>query len=380
MTIYSLIHASGNCAAPGTWLGGSRIATKGITVNSKAAIWHVAALVAAAGLAGAAGAQTFTATRTSLGGDGGHDYILAEPGTGRVFVSRETHVMVVDAATNNVLGDIPDTPHVHGIALAPKWNHGFTTNGGDSTVTMFDLRTLALVRKIALKVGGMDGIMYDDALDRVILTNHSRPAGTVVAIDANTGEITGTGELADTGPEGAASDGKGRLFINLEGKDAIQVVDATTLQSIATWPIACEGPTGIAYDKVSNRIFAGCSKASAIVDAATGKVVATISNGDGVDALAWDPAEKLIYIPAGRDGTVTVVHQDSPDRYTVVATVPTAHGGKTIGLDPVKHTAYVFAPEYGPAPPPAPGSPPPAVPGRGPRGPLVGTWFFTITH
>ena len=129
---------------------------------------------------------------------------VTEPGTGRVFVSRETHVMVVDAATNNVLGDIPDTQRVHGIALAPRWNHGFTTNGGDSTVTMFDLRTLALIRKIALKVGGMDGIMYDDTLDRVILTNHSRPVGTVVAIDANTGEITGTGELG-----GIESDGCG---------------------------------------------------------------------------------------------------------------------------------------------------------------------------
>jgi DNA-binding beta-propeller fold protein YncE len=229
-------------------------------------------------------------------------------------------------------------------------------------------------------VGGLDGIMYDDSGDRVILTNHSKP-GTVVALDPKTGDITGTAELADNGPEGAASDGKGRLFINLEGADAIQVVDSKTMKAGATWPV-CKGPTGIAYDKASNRIFAGCSKTSSVVDAATGKVVATIANGDGVDALGWDPKEKLIYIPAGRDGNVTVVHEDSADKYTVVATVPTMQGAKTIAVDPVKHVAYLFTPEYGPAPPPAADAPPPAPgPGRGPpRGPMIGTWFFSITH
>ena len=124
-------------------------------------------------------AQTFKVTKFSVGGEGGTDYLTAEPGTGRVFVSRGTHVMVLDGPTGKILGDIPDTPRVHGIALAPKWNHGFITNGGDSTVTMFDLKTLAAVSKISVPVGGMDGIMYDDHSDRIILTNHSRPVGTV---------------------------------------------------------------------------------------------------------------------------------------------------------------------------------------------------------
>jgi DNA-binding beta-propeller fold protein YncE len=202
----------------------------------------------------------------------------------------------------------------------------------------------------------------------------------MVAIDANTGAITGTVELADNGPEGAVSDGKGRLFVNLEGKNTIEVIDLKAMKSVATWPIDCDGPTGIAYDKATNRIFAGCGKASAVVDAATGKLVATIKNGDGVDALGWDPAEKLLYLPAGRDGTVTIAHQDSADKYSVVATVPTMRGGKTIAVDPVKHVAYVFVPEYGPAPPPAPGAPPPAAGARPPRGPLIGSWFFAITH
>jgi YVTN family beta-propeller protein len=338
-------------------------------------------LAAALGLAGAAPAQTFKVQKVSIGGDGGHDYIVAEPGTGRVFVSRGTHFMVVDGATGKVLGDIMDTPRTHGAALVPKWNHGFITNGGDSTVSMFDLTTLAPIRKIKVAVGGLDGIMYDGSIDRIILTNHSRPIGTAVAIDANSGDITGTAELEDTAPEGAASDGKGRLFVNNEGTNTIQVIDAKTMKVLASWPITpCDGPTGIAYDEASNRIFSGCSKTSVVVDTNTGKVVATLTNGDGVDALGWDASEKLIYIPAGRDGNVTVVHQDSPDHYTVVATVPTMPGGKTIGVDPVKHIAYVFALEFGPAPAPAPGSPPPPAGARAPRGPLIGTWFFTITH
>jgi WD40 repeat protein len=288
--------------------------------------------------------------------------------------------MVVDGATGKVLGDIPDTPRMHGIGLAPKSNHGFTTNAGDSTVTMFDLKTLAVIKKIKIPVGGLDGIMYDEYSDHIILTNHSRPIGTAVALDAKTGDIVGTAELEDNGPEGAASDGKGKIFVNNEGKNTIQVIDDKSMKVLASWPLApCEGPTGIAYDKSSNRIFAGCSKTSVVVDPSTGKVVATITNGNGVDALGWDPGQKLIYIPAGRDGNVTVVHQDSPDKYTVVATVETFPGAKTIAVDPVKHVAYLFQPEYGPAPAPAPGAAPPAG-GRGPRGPIVAAWFIVITH
>jgi DNA-binding beta-propeller fold protein YncE len=326
-------------------------------------------------------AQTFSVAKFSISGDGGTDYLTAEPGTGRVFVSRATHVMVIDGATGRIIGDIPDTPRTHGIALAPKSSHGFITNGGDSTVTMFDLRTLAVIRKIPVAVGGLDGIMYEDFSDRIILTNHSRPIGTAVALDAKTGEIVGTAQLEDNGPEGAASDGKGKIFVNNEGTSTMQVIDVTTMQVLASWPLApCEGPTGIAYDRATNRIFSGCGKTSVVVDPATGKVVATIANGDGVDALGWDPVEKLIYIPAGRDSNVTVVHQDAPDAYTVVATVTTMRGAKTIAVDPVKHVAYLFQPEYGPAPAPAPGAPPPAPGARPPRGPVIGAWFFAISH
>lgn len=326
-------------------------------------------------------AQTFKVARFSIGGEGGTDYLTAEPGTGRVFVSRGTHVMVIDGPTGKVLGDILDTPRTHGIALAPKSNHGFTTNGGDSTVTMFDLKTLAVIKKVHVPSGGLDGIMYDDFSDRIILTNHSRPIGTATAIDPRTGDIVGVAQLEDDAPEGAASDGKGKIFVNNESKNTMQVIDAKTMKVLSSWPLApCDGPTGIAFDRSSNRIFAGCGKTSVVIDPGSGRVVATIANGDGVDALGWDASEKLIYIPAGRDGNVTVVHEDSPDKYTVVATVPTMRGAKTIAVDPVRHMTYLFQPEYGPAPVPAPGTPAPAPGSRPPRGPMIGTWFFAISH
>jgi YVTN family beta-propeller protein len=323
-------------------------------------------------------AQTFRAAKFSIGGDGGTDYLTAEPGTGRVFVSRATHVMVIDGLTGKVVGDIPDTPRTHGIALVSKWSHGFITSAGDSTVEMFDLKTLALIRRIPIPTGGLDGIMYEAFSDRIILTNHSRPIGTAVALDAKTGDIVGTAQLEDNSPEGAASDGKGKIFVNNEGTNTIQVIDVKTMQVLASWPIApCEGPTGIAYDTRTNRIFSGCGKTSVVVDATTGKVVATIANGDGVDALGWDANERLIYIPAGRDSNVTVVHQDGADKYSVVATVATMRGAKTISVDPVKHVAYLFQPEYGPPPADAP----PPQPGQRPaRGPVIGAWFFAISH
>ena len=339
-------------------------------------------LVTAACLAApAAGhAQTFKVEKYDIKGEGGTDYVTAEPATGRVFVSRGTHVMVVDGATGKVLGDIPNTPGVHGAGIAPKAGHGFTTNGGDQTVTMFDLKTLQEIKRT--KIGpGLDGIMYDEPDDKIILTNHSRPIGTLTALDPNTSEVVATVELEDTAPEGAAADGKGHIFVNNESKNTIQVIDVKTWKATASWPLApCEGPTGIAYDKMNNRIFSGCNKTSVVLDASTGKVVATITNGGRVDALGWDPEKKLIFIPNGAEGNVTVAHQDSADKYTVVATVPTFQGAKTITVDTKTHNVYLFQPERGPAPPPPPDAPPPptAGRGRGPQGPIIAAWFIAI--
>ena len=223
--------------------------------------------------------------------------------------------------------------------------------------------------------------MYDEPDDKIILTNHSRPIGTLTAIDPKSGDIVATVELEDTAPEGAAADGKGHIFVNNERKNTIQVIDVKTWKATASWPVApCEGPTGIAYDKVSERIFSGCSNTSVVVDPSSGRVVASIKNGTRVDALGWDPSKKLIYIPNGGEGNVTVVHQDSPDRYTVVATVDTFAGAKTIAVDPATHNAYLFQPERGPAPPPPADAAPPAAGGRGrgPQGPIIAAWFVVI--
>ena len=321
-------------------------------------------------------AQTFKVQKFSIGGDGGTDYLTAEQGTGRVFVSRGSHVMVLDGTKGTIIGDIPETPGTHGIALAPASNHGFTTNRGDSTVTMFNLKTLAILKKIKIPVGGLDGIMYDDFTNRIILTNHSKP-GTATALDPETGAITDQAELEDNFPEGAASDGKGKLFINNERKNTIQVLDAKEMKVLASWSLEpCDGPTGIAYDRLSDLIFTGCGKKSAVINALTGKIVTTIKNGDGVDALGWDPTEKLIYIPAGRDSNVTIVHEDTPDRYSVVATVTTMTGAKTIAVDTVKHVAYLFQPTYGH--PPADAKP--DTSGHLDRGPITGAFLYIITH
>jgi DNA-binding beta-propeller fold protein YncE len=344
------------------------------------ALTFVAASLAAPGIGHA---QTFKTQKFDIKGEGGTDYVAVEAATGRVFVSRGTHMMVVDGATGKVLGDIPDTPGVHGAGIATKAGHGFTTNGTDKTVTMFDLKTLAVIKKIPVDQGGLDGIMYDEPDNLIILTNHSRPVGTLTAINPASGDIVGTAELEDNGPEGAAADGNGHIFVNNEGKSTIQVIDVKTWKATASWPLApCDGPTGIAYDKATNRIFSGCSKNSVVVDASNGKIVATIPNGTRVDALGYDPSRKLIYIPNGGEGNVTVVHQDSADKYTVVATVPTFAGAKTIAVDPKTHNAYLFQPERGPAPAPPADAPPPAAGrgrGRGPQGPIVAAWFIVIT-
>ncbi|SPF50596.1 conserved exported hypothetical protein [Candidatus Sulfopaludibacter sp. SbA4] len=199
-------------------------------------------------------AQTFKVEKFDIKGEGGTDYVAVEAATGRVFVSRASHMMVVEGATGKVLGDIPNTPGVHGAGIATKAGHGFTTNGGDQTVTMFDLKTLAVIKQI--KVGpGLDGIMYDEPDDKIILTNHSRPIGTLTAIDPKSGDIVATVELEDTAPEGAAADGKGHIFVNNEGKNTIQAIDVKTWKATASWPLApCQGPTGIAYGGRSRRV------------------------------------------------------------------------------------------------------------------------------
>jgi DNA-binding beta-propeller fold protein YncE len=358
-------------------------------------------LLVVASAAGVAAAGTnFKVTKVSVGGDGEHDYIASEPGTGRVFVSRSSHVAVVDGRTGKVIGDIRDMPrmHTHGIAVAKKANHGFASGTVDSAVLMFDLKTLAILKRIPGPAGGLANMMYDDSSDRIVMTTHPNAGkhtpGSATFIDPRTGEIVATVELDDEAPNGAVGDGKGHVFVNNERNSTIQTIDLKTMKAVASWPIApCKAPSGIAYDRKHRRIFAGCSNTSVVLDADSGKVVATIANGDGVDGVGWDPAEKLLYIAAGTSGNVTIVHQDSADKYTTVATVETMAGAKKMTVDPTAHKAYLVALEYGPAPaaadapqgaPAARGVAPadgaPQAPARGPRQVVVGAQLVTISH
>jgi DNA-binding beta-propeller fold protein YncE len=182
----------------------------------------------------AAFSQTYKVEKYNIGGDGGTDYLTADPASGRVFVSRSTHVMVVDGATGKVLGDIKDTPRVHGVAFSPKAGLAFTTNGGDSTSTMFDMKTLEVKKKAKAGKDGLDGIMYDDATNTILTINHSKPGGTAVVLNGATGDVLATIPLSGTAPEGGVSNGKGRIFINIEDKNAIDVIDMKTWKVVAT--------------------------------------------------------------------------------------------------------------------------------------------------
>ena len=257
-------------------------------------------------------AQTFKVEKFDIKGDGGTDYVTVEAATGRVFVSRRTHMMVVEGATGKVLGDIPNTPGVHGAGIATKAGHGFTTNGGDQTVTMFDLKTLAVIKQI--KVGpGLDGIMYDEADDKIILTNHSRPIGTLTAIDPTTGDIVATVELEDTAPEGAAADGKGHIFVNNEEQehdpgDRRQDVEGDRV-------VAARAVRGADRHRVRQGVEPHLLRAAARRRWSSTRARAR-SWRRSRTARAWTrwdgiPAKKLIYIPNGGEGNVTVVHQDS---------------------------------------------------------------------
>ena len=284
-----------------------------------------------------------------VGGDGGWDYLTFDKASNRLFISRATHVIVMDADSGKVVGDIPDTPGVHGIALAPEFGRGFVSNGRENSVTVFDLSNLKLLSKI--KVGeNPDAILYDPASKRVFTFNgHSHD---VTAIDAAKSAVLGTIKV-DGKPEFAVSDEKGEIFVNIEDKSELMALDPNKLEAKARWPLApCEEPSGLAIDRKSRRLFSGCgNKLMSVVDADSGKLVTTLPIGDGVDANAFDPETRLAFASCG-EGVLTVVHEDSANKFSVVENVPTARGARTMTLDPEKHRVFLVTAKFGP--PPAP--------------------------
>lgn len=311
-----------------------------------------------AGSAVAASGPGYHVVKTfKLGGEGGWDYLLADPETHRLYISRGTHVVVIDADTGKSVGDIADTPGVHGIALAPDLGRGFTSNGQEGTVSIFDIKTLATSNKV--KVGGEnpDAILYDPTSKRVFTFNGRSHDST--AIDAATGKIVGVIKL-DGKPEFAASDGKGEVFVNIEDKSELTVIDANKLEVKNTWPLApCTEPSGLAIDREHRRLFAGCdNKMMAVVDADSGKVLATPTIGEGVDAAGFDPKTGLAFASCG-EGVLTVIKEESPDKFAVVENVPTQKGARTMALDTKTHTIYTVTAQFGPPPAPTAENPHP---------------------
>ena len=301
--------------------------------------------------------------RINAGGEGGWDYVTVDPDGNRLFLSRGTHAMVIDLGRDSVVGDIPNTAGIHGVALAPELNRGFTSNGRDSSVTIFDYKTLAPIGVVKIPGRNPDAILYDAATKRVFTFNGGTSNAT--AIDATNGTVVGTVALGGA-PETAVSDG-GKVYANIEDKSEIAVFDPKTLAVLAHWPLApCEEPSGLAIDRVHQRLFAGCgNKTMAVVDMRTGKVVATPAVGSGVDAAGFDPGTQLAFTSNG-EGTITVVHEDTPDKYTVVETVPTQRGARTMAVNPKTHRLYTVTAEFGPTPAATADRPrprPPMIPG-----------------
>jgi DNA-binding beta-propeller fold protein YncE len=301
--------------------------------------------------------------KIAAGGEGGWDYVTVDTDGNRLFLSRGTHAMVIDLGRDSVIGDIPNTLGIHGVALAPDLNRGFTSNGRDSSVTIFDYKTLAPIAVVKIPARNPDAILYDPATKRVFTFNGGTNNAT--AIDAVKGTVVGNIALGGK-PETAVSDG-GRIYANVEDKSEIAVFDPKTLQVVARWPLApCEEPTGLAIDRAHQRLFAGCgNKTMAVVDMRTGKVVASPAVGDGVDAAGFDPATQLAFTSNG-EGSITVVHEDTPDKYTVVETVPTQRGARTMAINPKTHRLYTVSADFGPTPAPTADRPrprPPMIPG-----------------
>jgi len=311
----------------------------------------VAGLIFAASLlviaAGAAGPSGYHLAKTyKVGGEGGWDYLTFDGATGRLFIARATRVMVLDADNGKLLGEIPDTPGVHGIALAPELGRGFTSNGRGNSVTIFDLASLKVLGTVETGKNP-DAIAYDPATQRVFTFNGGSHDSTV--IDAAKGAVAGMIALGGR-PEFAVADGKGAIFANLEDKSEIVAIDSRKLTLTARWPLApCEEPTGLAIDREHRRLFSGCSnKLMAIVDADSGRLLATLPIGRGVDATAFDPKTALAFSSNG-EGTLTVIHEESPKKFSVVENVPTQRGARTMALDPKTHRVFLVTAEYGPS-------------------------------
>ncbi|MFN8581800.1 MAG: hypothetical protein U0163_12590 [Gemmatimonadaceae bacterium] len=311
-------------------------------------------------------AQTFhVAKRVSLPGDEGWDYLTADAAAHRLYVTHASRVLVVDTQSDSLVGEIPKTPGVHGVALAPDLNRGFVSNGRDTSVTVFELGSLATVATVKVTGRNPDAIAYDAATKRVFTFNGGGANAT--AIDATTNQVVGTIPLGGK-PEFPQTDGMGKLFVNIEDTGEIAVVDTKAMSVVSRWKLTgCEEPTGLQLDRARHRLFSVCggSKVMVVLNSETGAIVATLPIGAGCDGVAYD-AERQLAVSSNGEGTMTVVHHDGSDHYSVVQTVTTQRSARTITIDPSTHRFYTVAAQYGTAPAATADNPrprPPMVPG-----------------
>lgn len=302
--------------------------------------------------------------KVKVGGDGGWDYLAVDADARRFYVSRSTRVMVFDADTLAQVGEIPDTPGVHGIALAPDLGRGFSSNGRGNTVTAFDLKSLQRIGDWKVTGENPDAIVYDAPTHRVFTFNGR--SGNATVLDARSGNVVATIPLGGK-PEFGVSDGAGRIYVNIEDKSEIAAIDPSKSEVVARWPLApCEEPSGMAIDRKTKTLFVGCSnRLAGIVDAAAGKVAGTLPIGGGVDANAFDPGTGLAFSSNG-EGTLTVIGKNVRGDYAVLQNVTTQRGARTMAVDEKTHRAYLVTAEFGPPPSPTADQPhprPSMVPG-----------------
>jgi len=279
--------------------------------------------------------------KVTVPGAGGWDYVTVDEAGRRVYIAHATQVEVLDADTSDLVGTIPNTPGAHGVAIASEFGRGFITAGKSDSVIIFDLKTLKPLGEV--KVGKKpDAIIYDPATKHLFVMNGESDSTTV--INAADGKVVGTIDLGG-GPEFAAADGKGSVYINLEEKAETVHIDSNTLKVLHHWPLAPgKTATALAFDPQTRRLFAGCrgGQLMVVLDADSGKVITTAPIGERVDAAAYDPGTKLVFQSTG-GGTISIFHQDSADKYTLLENVATNPGSKTMGLDPKTHHLFVPA-------------------------------------
>ncbi|MDQ2770580.1 MAG: PQQ-binding-like beta-propeller repeat protein [Bacteroidota bacterium] len=281
----------------------------------------------------------------AIGGEGGWDYLKVDPAGERLYVSHGKQVEVVDLKTNKVIGTIADTPGVHGIETVPSAGRGYITCGRNNTCVVFDLKTLKPIGAPIPTGPKPDALLYDAYSNRVFI--FSNDGGKSTVLDAKTGTVVGTAELGGDVEEGV-SDGHGTIFANIENKSEIVAFDAKTLVVRHHYPLAPgEEPTGLAYDAKTHRLFSGCANEKLVVtDSQTGKQIAVLPTAKGTDGADFDPATGNIFTSNG-SGTFTVLHEDTPDKFTVVGSVPTARGARTMSINHKNGHLFTVTAEYG---------------------------------